>query len=253
MNVGKFVHESKTFLNRHSSTILTCVGAAGVIATGVFSAKATPKALRLIEAAEEEKGDDLTKFEMVKVAAPVYIPAALIALSTVTCIFGANALNKRSQAALISAYTLLDSTYKEYREKVAEVYGKESEENIRNLIAKDKYEPSNKPDDEKQLFFDSFSMRYFEATIEDVLKAEHEFSKMFNNFGYATLDSFYELLGLSETDYGSELGWSMGSNFDMYGYDELIFEHGKVILDDGLECTIISANREPDMEWYSYL
>lgn len=84
--------------------------------TAVMAVKATPKALRLIEEAEKEKGKKLTKTETVKVAWTPYIPTVLVGASTIACIFGANVLNKRRQAALMSAYALLDSSYKEYKQ-----------------------------------------------------------------------------------------------------------------------------------------
>ena len=82
--MNKFVRYSKLFLKRNSATILTCVGAVGVVATAVLTAKATPKAMTLLEEAKEEKGDDLTKLEIVKVAAPVYIRPVIIGAATVT-------------------------------------------------------------------------------------------------------------------------------------------------------------------------
>ena len=38
-----------SFLNRNGSTILTCIGAIGVIATSVMAVKATPKAIKMID------------------------------------------------------------------------------------------------------------------------------------------------------------------------------------------------------------
>lgn len=46
----------KLFFKRNSSTILTVLGCAGVVATAVLSAKAAPKAKRLLANAELEKG-----------------------------------------------------------------------------------------------------------------------------------------------------------------------------------------------------
>ena len=62
------------FIKRNASTILTCIGATGVVATAVMVAKEAPKALSLLEDAKEEKGEELTKWEKVKIAGPVYIP-----------------------------------------------------------------------------------------------------------------------------------------------------------------------------------
>ena len=108
----------KEFLRRNSSTILTCVGAVGVVATSVMAVKATPKAMTLLENAKAEKGEDLTKLEKVKVAGPAYIPTVITGVGTLACIFGANIISKHQQATLMSAYALIDNSYREYREKV---------------------------------------------------------------------------------------------------------------------------------------
>lgn len=122
----------KAFFKRNGSTILTCTGAVGVVATTITAVKATPKALTLLEKAEEEKGKKLTKLEKVKVAGPGYIPAILIGTGTLACIFGADILNKKQQASLMSAYALLDSSYKEYKKKVKELYGDVVDEKIKS-------------------------------------------------------------------------------------------------------------------------
>ena len=46
-----------------------------------MAVKATPKALDLIEQAKKKKGDDLTKWETVKVSTPTYLPAILLGMS----------------------------------------------------------------------------------------------------------------------------------------------------------------------------
>ena len=61
--MNKMLFKSKMFLKSNSSTILTCIGGVGVVATVVTAVKATPKALIRIEEAKEEKGEELTKKE----------------------------------------------------------------------------------------------------------------------------------------------------------------------------------------------
>ena len=46
------IPKAQLFLKRNSSTILTCVGSVGVVATVVTAVKATPKAMALIEDAK---------------------------------------------------------------------------------------------------------------------------------------------------------------------------------------------------------
>ena len=148
------------------STILTCIGAVGVVITSIMVAKAAPKAVRLLDQAEEEKGEELTTIEKVKTAAPVYIPATLVGASTIACIFGANVLNKRDQAALMSAYALANRTYTEYKDKISG----NARSQIKEIIAKDQYDDGEEISEGKQLFFDFNNMTYFESTLNEVLQ-----------------------------------------------------------------------------------
>lgn len=251
--MNKLLRTSKVFIKRNSPTILTVLGGAGVIGTAVLAVKATPKAMQLLEQAEKEKGEELTKIETVKVAGPAYIPAAITGVGTLACIFGANVLNKRQQAAMTSAYTLLENAYKEYKNKVTELYGEEADKAVREEIAKDHYKESDiEPEDNKLLFYDQFSEQYFNATMEDVIKAEYEINRRISLWGGVYLNEFYELLNIPQPDYGEHLGWSSGTLMDMAWSDWLDFEHEKVELDDGMECYIITMSVEPMFDYDYY-
>lgn len=251
--MNNLLNSSKLFLKRNASTILTGVGSAGVIATSVLAVKATPKALTLLEEAKEEKGEDLTKLEAVSVAGPAYIPAIIVGASTIACIVGANILNTRKQAALMSAYALLDSSYKEYRNKVNELYGEDADKTVKAEIAKDKYENEKYPlEDNKNLYYDNYSERYFEATAETILKAENYINKRLSECHGAYLNEFYEHVGLETTDYGDYMGWSSEEMYETTWSSWLDFDHHKVIMDDGLECTIISFSMDPTFDFENY-
>ena len=171
--MDKLIRSSKRFLRKNGSTILTCAGGIGVIATTVMAVKATPKAMQLIKAAEEEKGEKLTRMETIQATAMTYAPSALLGIATIASIFGANALNKRSQAALMSAYALVDQTFRDYKTHVEEEYGEEANTHIREKIAKDRYvEQKTELGGETKLFYDFYSGRYFNSTMENVLAAE---------------------------------------------------------------------------------
>lgn len=154
------------------STVLTCIGAAGVVATSAMAVKATPKAIEMLKRAEEEKGDKLTKMEIVKTAAPAYIPAAVTGVATIACVFGSNVLNKHQQVAMASAYALLDRTYKAYSNKVEELYGEDSSAEIKEALAKDEYEEivDDERSKDKELFFDFNTLQYFEAPYDEVIQ-----------------------------------------------------------------------------------
>lgn len=251
--MNNLLNKSTRFLKRNASTILTCVGGVGVVATSVMAVKATPKALRLIDNAREEKGGELTKFEVFRTAAPVYIPSTLLGVSTIACIFGANVLNKRNQAAIMSAYALLDSSYKDYKNKVQKLYGDDAAKLITEEIVKDKYEEADiSVSKDKELFYDEFSNRYFESTMEEVLKAEYELNRMLSIEYGVYLNEFYEKLGIDTVRYGDYLGWSSGELMEAYWYCWVEFHHTKTVMDDGLECTIISMGMEPTFDFENY-
>ena len=249
----KITNSAVSFVKHNSPTILTCIGAAGVVGTAILTGKSVAKASKLLEEAKEEKGEVLTPMETLQVAGPTYIPAVLTGVATIACIFGANTLNKKKQAALLSAYTLLDRSYKDYKEKVDGLYGEGSDRNVRNELAKDKYDDNDiSVDDNKQLFYDEFSERYFESTMEKVLEAEYELNHIIARDCGAFLNEFYELLGIDTVDYGDYMGWSSFALVKTYWYCWIEFEHTKVVMDDGLECTIISMKQEPIFDPENY-
>lgn len=249
----KLIRSSKRFLRKNGSTILTCAGGVGVIATTVMAVKATPKAMHLIKAAEEEKSEKLTWMETIKIAGPTYAPSALLGIATIASIFGANALNKRSQAALMSAYALVDRTFRDYKTYVEEEYGEEANAHIRGKIAKDRYvEQKTELGGENKLFYDFYSGRYFNSTMEKVLAAEFALNRQIILGECAYLNDFYQELGLPLTDVGDEVGWSRGRMCDIYCQEWVDFNHQDVIQDDGLECCIITFMQDPAVDFADY-
>lgn len=253
--------KSRIFMKRHSATILTCVGAAGVVATTVTAVKATPKAMRLIEEAKAEKGEELTKLEVVKAAGPVYIPTLLLGTTTITCVFGANILNKKHQATLASAYALLDNSYKEYKKKVEELYGEDAKKEITAGIAKDHLAEDDLSDldfgDGKEMYFDDWSKHRFEAKPEDVIAARYFVNRQVRLNSGASVNEYYKFLN----DCGAnipikqenwEIGWSTGILESMYWTDWVDFDDEIVYLDGGMECNIISFRQEPVFDFAYY-
>lgn len=245
------------FLKKNSATILTVAAAAGVITTSVLSSKAVIKASRVLAHKEEEKGEKLTFEETISAVWTIYIPPVVAGISTIACVFGANILNKRQQASLASAYALIDSSYKEYKAKLKELYGEEAHNNIVDSIAAEKCDEANisaggltsayiqeiESDAEPRLFYDEYSGRYFETTIENVLLAEYHLNRNYILRGFARLNEFYEFLGLEPTDYGETVGWDICG--EIYWID---FNHRKAFIgddNDGFECYIIEMPYYP--------
>jgi hypothetical protein len=254
---------SRLFIKRNASTILTCLGGVGVVATTITAVKATPKALRLIEEAEQEKGEELTKWEKVSITTTTYLPSIGLGIATIAYIFGSQILNKRQQAALMSAYALVDQSYKDYQRKLKELYGEEVDQEVREAIAIEKAEDIGvrgsylgtncdlaleENNGEPQIFYDEHSGRYFESTIEQVLTAEYHLNRNYILRGYSYLNEFYEFLGIEETDYGSVLGWAPNDD-GMYWID---FNHRKLESEKGKDIYIIEMPFEPTYDFLEY-
>ena len=264
-----FQRAGKAF-KKATPTILTCISAAGVVVTVVLAVKATPKALKCIEKEKEvknpENGENLTRMETIAACWRCYIPAAATVIAKIGCIFGANALNRRQQASLVSAYALASRSFNSYKRKVKELYGEEAHKKVMASLAAEK---STKPEisagslaqmtslgfedanEEERLFYDAISDRYFQATISQVLQAEYHLNRNFAiGGGFITLNQFYEFLGISKVKGGDEVGWMVSDG--LYWVD---FDHQKTVVDDGLngevECYIIDAPFPPvsEEEW----
>lgn len=239
-------------LYRSSPTILTVVASVGVIVTTITAVRATPKAIKLLKEAELEKGEKLTKVEIIRVAGPSYIPSALLGISTIVCIFGANALNQKKQASLMSAYVMLNESYKQYRKSAKIVYGEDADDKIHVEMAKDAmvatydwgyqvYNMDMDSESERLLFYDLSSKKYFRTTMAAVLNAQYHVNRNLAIRGDCSLNEYLSFLGVEGIDGGDDLGWDisyMVEEMDCYWLD---FDNYKSTLEDGLECIIIDT------------
>lgn len=244
-------------LKKISPTILSCFGAAGVVGTSVLAVKATPKALRKIRSDSKYTHNDpdaYTKLEAFQSAWFYYIPSVVMGAATIVCISGANVLNKHQQAAITSAYALLNDAYQDYKNRLKELYGEDAHRKIVEAIAVEKANDvyiastglikgssldfdEHNPDDNR-LFYDTYSKRYFESSINRVLQAEYYLNHDFAIGGYRSVNDFYEFLGIEPISGGDEIGWDISS-----GLAWIDFDHYKTVLEDGLEVCVI------DMDW----
>lgn len=254
-------------VKKAAPTILTCIGAVGVVATAVLAVKATPKALKRIENAQEaksaENGKKLTRMETIGACAMCYAPAAITGIATIGCIFGANTLNKRQQAALTTAYAMLSRSYRDYQHSVKNVFGEEGHKKVITDIAQEHVSQEHNitassfcsmscldfPDavEEERLFYNSLTGKTFTSTISKVLQAEYHLNRNFALRGNVSLNEFLEFLGVATVNGGDEVGWWVDPENEFFWID---FNHYKTPIDDGLdrpevECYMIETGEPP--------
>lgn len=243
-----------------TSTLLSVIGAVGVIGTAVLAAKATPKAVELIKEDiwYNHDGDPITyaKKEAVKACWKVYIPAAGAAIGTLICIFGASALNRKQQATITSSYALLSETYRRYKQAAKDMYGEDADEKIEAQMADEQYisaggyslyDPDRDDASEKVLFYDSYSKRYFQSTVPAVLNAIYHLNRNLTLRGNASVNEFYGFLGIDPVDESENAVWDM-EELVTGGIMWLDFDNHYTTMDDGMECCIISAAIDPTLE-----
>ena len=247
----------KIAIRKHMPAVLTYAGVCGVVGTAIMAVKATPKALKIIEQEKMYRSYECdnkpTKKEIVALTWKCYIPSIALGLSTIACVISIHALDKRSQASLTSAYAMLNEAYKQYRDAAKAVYGEDADSKILAEIAKDTFisadgigvYSSDLDPSEKILCYDSYSKRYFESTMAAVLNAEYHINRNLQLRGYCTINEFYEFLGIDGIEYGDEIAWSLDSLMEG-GIMWLDFENHNAVMDDGLECCIVSAIWCPD-------
>ena len=249
-NVAKIVSGIREFSSKHSPEILTAIGITGMAGAIVSVGKATPKALILLEDAREEKQDELTKVEVVKVCWKCYIPAALTFTFSAACLVSANSVNAKRNAALATAYKLSESAFAEYKEKVIETVGEKKEKEVRNKVAKDRIEKNPVNNAEviitnrgTTLCYDHISGRYFNSDIDKIKKAENELNKRLLNEMYISLNDFYDELGLEPTGLGDELGWNFNGNL-------IELDLSSQIASDGRPAIVIDYSIAPIRDYY---
>lgn len=215
----------RTAMKKHSPEILTGIGIAGMITTTVMAVKATPKALILLEEKKDELDTDrLEPKDIIKTAWPCYIPAAVVGAISVFCLIGASSTNLRRNAALATAYTLSESTLKEYQEKVVETIGEKKEQSIRDSVSKDKMvknpvrEVILTESGGNTICYDVLSGRYFKSDRDKITRVMNELNRQMRDEMHVTLNDFYYELGLDGTKMGDMLGWNIDK-----GYIDLAF------------------------------
>ena len=262
-------------IRKSSPEILIVAGAIGVVASAVIACKATLKVNNILDEtkqtidaihecsanpdmeekySEEDAKKDLTivyvqtGLKFVKLYGPA---VALGALSLSGMIASNNILRKRN-VALAAAYAAVDTSFKEYRNRVVERFGQDVENELRmNIKAKEFTETvTDEKGKEKTVktkvnvidpnglspyakFFDETSP-YWEKDPQynlTFLRSQQNWAndKLKAN-GMLFLNDVYEMLGIQKTKAGQIVGW--------------VYDEKNQVGDDFIDFGIYDGNRE---------
>lgn len=248
-NVTNIIKTVQSFTTKHSPEILMGLGIAGMVSSTILAVKATPKAVRLIEAKKEEKDvEKLTAADTVKACWKCYIPTVVTSAVSVACLVGSTSVSVRRHAALATAYTLSETALTEYRDKVVETIGEKKEQIVREKIAEERIEknPVSKnevivTDKGTTLCYDHLSGRYFNSDIETIKKVVNELNYVMLMHDYVSLNELYDALGLEQTGIGDELGW----NVERCTRRQIELNFSAKVADDGRPCIVMDYVTPP--------
>lgn len=271
-SVSRSLHKIGFKFKKHSPEILVAVGIVGTVASATMACKATLKVNDVMDEAKEtidkihdsvEKhkhtsdGEEYTKevankdlvivytqtaWKLVK----LYGPSVALGVASIGCLLGSNHILRKRNIALAAAFKAVDTSFKEYRSRLIDRFGKDLDRELRfGIKAK---EVEEKVVDENgnettvtktvevadpNAVHSIYSVVFCEGNSGWTRNAE--LNKVFliqqQNFandklrlnGVLTLNEVYDMIGAPRTSYGQIAGWvytedsSIGDNFVDFG------------------------------------
>lgn len=284
-------HKAGFQLKKHSPEILIVAGVIGTVTSAVMACKATTKLNNILEESKEnldkihsamehpetlpeEYTEEDGKKDLVIVytqsavkIAKLYAPSVVLGALSITAILTSNNILRKRNIALAAAYTAVNKSFKEYRGRVVERFGKELDHELRyNIKAKEIEETvvDEKTGKEKTVkktvdVFDPNTLSEFSIVYDDGCTGwtkDPELNKMFlfkqQNYandtlkarGYLFLNEVYDMLGIPRTKAGQVVGWiydekhPIGDNFVDFGIVDVNNERSRAFM-NGYERSII--------------
>lgn len=283
-------HRAGFQVQKHSPEILLVAGVAGMITSTVLACKATTKAGDVLANAkkkidevhevmadesipESEYSDKDSKRDLTIIYAQtgvnmlkLYGPAIIVGALSVTSIFASSNILRKRNIALAAAYATVDSSFKDYRNRVVERFGKELDKELRyNIKAKEVEEivvddEGNETVVKKTVktatinhesdyarFFDEFCNgweRDAEYNLMFLRRQQDHANELLQKKGHLFLNEVYDMLGIKRTATGQSVGWiydekhPVGDNFVDFGIYNLYDEQKRAFV-NGYEKSIL--------------
>lgn len=291
--MARTFHKVGFKLKKHSPEILVVAGVIGTVTSAVMACKATLKVNDVIDETKETienihycadkglktaDGEEYTQEVANKELTIVYIqtgwkfaklygPAVLLGVASIGCMVGSNQILRKRTIALGAAFTAMDRSFKEYRGRVIERFGKDLDRELRFNTKAKQIEETVVDENGKEttvtktveivdpnVAHSIYSVVFCEGNTGWTKNAE--LNKVFllqqQNYandklrlnGVLTLNEVYDMIGAPRTAYGQLAGWvytedsSVGDNFVDFGIFDINSEK-KCDFINGIERSII--------------
>ena len=270
--VTRSLHKVGFKFKKHSPEILVVTGVIGIVTSTVIACKATTKVNDIVTESKKtidkihdcvgkglhtSDGEEYTQEVANKDLAIVYTqtawkfiklygPSVLIGAASIGCMVGSNRILRKRNVALAAALTTVEKSFKDYRGRVIDRFGKDLDRELRFGIKakeiKEKVIDENGNETtvtktvevvDPNTAHSLYSIVFCEGNTGWTKNAE--LNKVFliqqQNWandklrlrGYLTLNEVYEMVGAPTTAYGQIAGWvytedsSVGDNFVDFG------------------------------------
>lgn len=277
-------------LKKHSPEILVVAGVIGAVTSAVMACKATTKVHDILEDTKTKvdqvhevlANDDIpeekysvedskknlaiiyaqTGFEFVK----LYGPSVALGVLSITAILTSNNILRKRNLALAAAYTTIDRSFKEYRGRVVERFGKDLDHELKhNIKAKEIEETVTNEDGTETTETKTVDVanpteysdyaRFFDEACSGwtkdpelnlmFLKRQQSYANdLLQRRGYLFLNEVYDMLGIPRTKAGQVVGWvydencPVGDNYVDFGIYDMHREKCRDFV-NGYERTIL--------------
>ena len=266
------LHKVSFKFKKHSPEILVVTGVIGVVTSTVMACKATTKVNDIVTESKEtidkihdcvgkglhtSDGEEYTKEVANKDLAIVYTqtawkfvklygPSVLIGAASIGCMVGSNRILRKRNVALAAALTTVEKSFKDYRGRVIDRFGKDLDRELRFGIKakeiKEKVIDENgnettvtktvevvDPNTAHSLYSIVFCegntgwTKNAELNKAFLIQQQNWANDKLRLRGYLTLNEVYEMVGAPTTAYGQIAGWvytedsSVGDNFVDFG------------------------------------
>lgn len=290
-NVSRKFHKAGFIVKKHSPEILVAVGVVGTVASAVMACKATLKVNEVTDETKRnldkiheaihngctEAGEAYTVEDSKKDLTIVYAqtgvkfvklygPAiAMGALSITSILAGHNILRKRN-VALAAAYATVDNSFKTYRNRLIDRFGKELDRELKYDIKAKEIEETVVQEDGTEttvkktiqvagselaspyaIIFDDGCKGWTkdpEVNKFTLLQVQNWANEKLQAKGYLFLNDVYEMLGIPKTKAGHHVGWVYdtkhpnGDNYVDFGLFD-IYSERKAAFVNGYERNVI--------------
>jgi hypothetical protein len=234
---------------KHSPKVLFVAGSIGVVSAAVLACRATLKVNDLLDEHDKtqqdvinemrgtETIDDAEHAQMsnrLKVRtginiAKLYLPAVGVGVASIAALTGSHVVLTKRNAGVMAAYAALDRGFKEYRGRVSDEFGAETDRRFatgtEKIVVEEKAADGKtktttvdgRNDDTKYIggspysvVFDERSHRWSKepGANQMFLGVQHTFAmQKFHAQGHLFLNEVHDMLGLPRTKAGAQVGW----------------------------------------------